>query len=267
MLKVNNLEVVYKDLIYAVKGVSLEVPQGKIVALLGANGAGKTTLIRAISGILLSQEAAITKGIIEFEGRQISSILSAEKIMETGISLIPENAGVFIDLTIKENLQIGAFTRKDGRAAVKKDFEMVYELFPLLKERMNVMSGFLSGGEQQMLAIGRALLQKPKLIICDEPSMGLSPKLTNEIFKVIVDINQSENISILLVEQNAVKAFGISSYVYILENGKVVIDGPVDEVSQDKEVQEWYLGLSVEGTKKHHYADVKHYKRRKRWLS
>ena len=265
MLNVVNIEVVYKDVIYAVKGISLKVPPGEIVALLGANGAGKSTTIKSISGILVSQEGEITNGFIEFEGERISS-LRAEKITQMGISQIPESAGVFIDLTVKENLLIGGFQRKD-RHSFKQDLEKIHQLFPALIPRMGLLAGYLSGGEQQMLGIGRALLQKPKLIMCDEPSLGLAPLLVNEIFKVIVDINQNEGISILLVEQNAAKAFEIAGYAYIMENGKIVIDGTVDEMSQDKEVQEWYLGISVEGTQKKRYTNVKHYKRRRRWLS
>lgn len=265
MLKVTNIEVIYKDVIYAVKGISLEVPPGEIVALLGANGAGKTTILRAISGILVSQEGEIAKGFIEFEGKRINS-MPAEKICQMGISQIPESGGIFIDMTVKENLSIGGFRRNDRRAR-REDFEKMVRLFPSLSPRMNVMAGYLSGGEQQMLAIGRALMQKPKLIMCDEPSLGLAPLLVNQIFQVIRDINKGEGISILLVEQNAAKAFEIARYAYIMENGRIVIDGTIEEVTQDKEVQEWYLGVSSDGTQKKRYTNVKHYKRRKRWLS
>lgn len=265
MLVVNNVEVIYKDVIYAVKGISFKVPQRKVVALLGANGAGKTTILRAISGILVSQEGEISNGFIEFEGQRISS-MPAERIAQLGISQIPENAGVFVDLTVKENLLIGGFRRTDTHE-LKQDFEKMFNLFPALASRMNLMAGYLSGGEQQMLGIGRALLQKPKLIMCDEPSLGLAPLLVNEIFKVLAAINQQDRISILLVEQNATKAFEISEYSYIMENGRMVLDGMVEELRHDKEVQEWYLGLSSEGKEKKRFANVKHYKRRKRWLS
>lgn len=265
MLLVNNVEVIYKDVIYAVKGISFEVPQKKIVTLLGANGAGKTTILRAISGILVSQEGEICNGFIEFEGQRISS-MPAERIAQLGISQIPENAGVFVDLTVKENLLIGGFQRKDIHA-LKEDFQKILHLFPPLASRINLMAGYLSGGEQQMLGIGRALLQKPKLIMCDEPSLGLAPLIVNEIFKVLAAINQQERISIFLVEQNAAKAFEIAEYAYIMENGRIVLDGLVEEVRRDKEVQEWYLGLSAEGIQKKRFANIKHYKRRKRWLS
>jgi branched-chain amino acid transport system ATP-binding protein len=264
MLKVVNIEVIYKDVIHALKGISFAVPDGKVVALLGANGAGKTTTLRAISGILVSQEGEISHGFIEFEGERISR-MPAERICQMGISQIPESAGVFIDISVKENLLIGGFHRKD-KQALNQDFQKILDLFPPLRGRMNLMAGYLSGGEQQMLAIGRALLQKPKLIMCDEPSLGLAPMLVNEIFGVIANINKDDGISILLIEQNATKAFEIARYAYIMETGKMVIDGTVEEVSQDKEVQEWYLGISGED-KKRRYADVKHYKRRKRWLS
>jgi branched-chain amino acid transport system ATP-binding protein len=263
MLKVNNIEVVYSDVILVLRGVSLEVGEGSIVSLLGANGAGKTTTLKAISGLLGTELGEVTEGSIEFNGRRIDK-LGPEAIVKLGIVQVMEGRRVLEHLTVEENLKVGAFARAD-RANIKRDLEMVYEYFPRLKEVRHATSGYCSGGEQQMLVMGRALMAHPKLMLLDEPSLGLSPVLVREIFQIIKRINAEEKTSILLVEQNAMAALEISDYGYVMENGRVVLDGPAPILRDNEDIKEFYLGLSQSGRRKS-YREVKHYKRRKRWL-
>jgi branched-chain amino acid transport system ATP-binding protein len=264
MLKVNNVEVIYSDVILVLKGLSLVVPEGEIVALLGANGAGKSTTLKAISGLLKSEEGEVTDGEILFGGEKING-KDPEEIVRKGIFQVMEGRRVFEDLNVEENLRCGAHTRKDQKN-VRGDYERVYTYFPRLKDRRKGLAGYLSGGEQQMLAIGRALMARPRLMLLDEPSLGLSPLLVKEIFGIIKDINEKEKTTILLVEQNARVALSISSYGYIMENGKVVLDGETEKLANNEDVKEFYLGMNEVGTRKS-YRDIKHYKRRKRWLS
>jgi branched-chain amino acid transport system ATP-binding protein len=264
MLQVNNIEVIYSDVILVLKGLSLVVPQGQIVALLGSNGAGKSTTLKAISGLLKTEEGEVTDGEILFEGEKING-RDPEEIVRRGIFQVMEGRRVFEDLTVEENLRCGAHTRRDGKN-VKGDYDRVYGYFPRLRERRKQLAGYLSGGEQQMLAIGRSLMARPKLMLLDEPSLGLSPLLVKEIFGIIKDINEKEKTTILLVEQNARVALSISSYGYIMENGKVVLDGETDKLANNEDVKEFYLGMTEVGTRKS-YKDTKHYRRRKRWLS
>jgi branched-chain amino acid transport system ATP-binding protein len=264
MLNVNNIEVIYSDVILVLKGLSLVVPEGQIVALLGANGAGKSTTLKAISGLLKSEEGEVTDGEILFGGQRING-KDPEEIVRAGIFQVMEGRRVFEDLTVEENLRCGAHTRND-QGKVKDDYDRVYSYFPRLKERRKGLAGYLSGGEQQMLAIGRALMARPKLMLLDEPSLGLSPLLVREIFGIIKDINEKEKTTILLVEQNARVALSISSYGYIMENGKVVFDGETEKLANNEDVKEFYLGMTEVGSRKS-YRDIKHYKRRKRWLS
>ncbi len=264
MLNVNNVEVIYSDVILVLKGLSLVVPQGEIVALLGANGAGKSTTLKAISGLLKSEEGEVTDGEILFGGQKING-LDPDEIVKKGIFQVIEGRRVFEDLTVEENLRCGAHTRRDQKN-VRSDYDRVYTYFPRLRERRKGLAGYLSGGEQQMLAIGRALMARPKLMLLDEPSLGLSPLLVREIFGIIKDINEKEKTTILLVEQNARVALSISSYGYIMENGKVVLDGETDKLANNEDVKEFYLGMNAMGARKS-YRDIKHYKRRKRWLS
>ncbi len=262
MLRVENLEVVYSDVIVALRGVSLEVPDGAIVALLGANGAGKTTTLRAITGLLDIHNGEITKGRITFEGDRIDRS-SPSAIVRLGIAQVLEGRRIFAELSVDENLRTGAFTRRDG-GAVRESFDRVMELFPVLAERRRSTAGYLSGGEQQMLAIARALMSSPRLLLLDEPSLGLAPLLVRQIRDIIVDINR-QGTSVLLVEQNAAMALEVASHGYIVENGRVVMDKPADVLARDEDVREFYLGLQ-EG-KRRSYRDVKHYRRKKRWLS
>jgi branched-chain amino acid transport system ATP-binding protein len=264
MLKVNNIEVVYNDVILVLKGISLEVPDGAVVALLGANGAGKTTTLKAISGILDSENGELEDGQIEFMGKPIHR-LDPDKIVKMGITMVPEGRRVFEDLNVIENIMIGAHTRTDRRR-VKRDMENIFGYFPVLAGRKNQLAIFLSGGEQQMLVIGRALISNPKLMMLDEPSLGLAPLLVKEIFDMLRVINDKQNAGILLVEQNARVALNFAKYGYIMENGKIVLDGPTDLLVENEDVKEFYLGVTDEMEKKS-YAEVKHYKRRKRWLS
>ncbi len=263
MLKLNNIEVVYNKVILVLKGMSIEVPDGKIVALLGANGAGKTTTLKAISGLLKSEDGEVTDGSIEFDGQRIDK-KDAEEIVRMGIFQVLEGRRVFEHLTIEENLKAGFYTRKDNQN-MKRDLEMVYNYFPRLRDLRNRVAGYISGGEQQMLAIGRALMARPRLMLLDEPSLGLAPLLVREIFEIIQRINAEEGVSILLVEQNARAALGIAEYAYIMENGRVGLDGKTEELKNNPDVKEFYLGLSELGKRKS-FRDVKHYKRRKRWL-
>ncbi len=264
ILALNNIEVIYDDVILVLKGMSLEVREGQIVALLGANGAGKSTTLKAISGLLKSEEGEVTDGSISYMGKPIDAV-APEKRVSMGIFQVMEGRRVFDDLNVDENLYAGAHTRK-SRADVKKDMTMVFEYFPRLTERRHTLAGYLSGGEQQMLAIGRALMARPKLMLLDEPSLGLAPLLVKEIFGIINRINKEEGTTILLVEQNARIALSIADYGYIMENGKIVMDDPVDKLKENEDVKEFYLGLSKVGDKKS-YRDVKHYRRRKRWIS
>ena len=264
MLEVNNIEVVYSDVILVLKGISLNVPERGIVALLGANGAGKTTTLKAISGVLTLQNGKLEGGSINFEQTPLHT-LDPDAIVRRGISMVPEGRKVFDELTVLENLMIGGYTRRD-RDAVRKDVEMVFNYFPVLAERRHQRSVYLSGGEQQMLAVGRALMSRPKLMMLDEPSLGLAPLVIRNIFSILRRINQEQGTTLLLVEQNAKLALKFSSYGYIMENGKIVLDGPCGELMENEDVKEFYLGVT-ETEERKSYSDVKHYKRRKRWLS
>jgi branched-chain amino acid transport system ATP-binding protein len=264
MLKVNNIQVVYNNVIMVLKGMSLEVHGGKVVALLGANAAGKSTTLKAISGILKFQNGELEEGSIEFMGRSIAG-RDPDAIVRMGICLVPEGRLVFDDLSVIENLWIGAHTRRD-RDGAKQDLEMVMDYFPHLRRRHKQQALLLSGGEQQMLAIGRALMSRPKLLMLDEPSLGLAPILVREIFEILGRINKEQNTSILLVEQNALAALNFAQYGYIMENGKIVLDGPSERLLENQDVKEFYLGVTDDLARKS-YAEVKHYKRRKRWLS
>lgn len=263
MLTINNAEVIYNRVILVLKGLTMEVPEGKIVALLGANGAGKSTTLKAISGLLKSEEGEVTDGAIEFMGEQINN-RDPEEIVRRGIFQVMEGRRVFEDLTVEENIIVGGHTRKD-KAGFKRDKDLVYDYFPRLRERRNQLSGYLSGGEQQMLAIGRALMARPKLMLLDEPSLGIAPLLVQEIFQLIKKINIEEKTTILLVEQNANVAFSIADYAYIMEGGRIVLNGSTEQMKSNEDVKEFYLGLAA-GPEKKSYRDLKHYRRRKRWL-
>ncbi|MFX3623059.1 MAG: ABC transporter ATP-binding protein [Ectobacillus sp.] len=262
MLKVNNLEVMYDKVILVLKGMSMEVPKGKIVALLGSNGAGKTTTLKAISGLLKSENGQVTDGYVEFDGEKISG-LDAEHVVKRGVFQCMEGRRVFEHLSVEDNLYAGAHTRKD-RSRLKEDLEKVYHYFPKLKMLKNRQAGYLSGGEQQMLAIGRGMMARPKVLLLDEPSLGIAPLLVKEIFSIIKRINEEEGTTILVVEQNANVALSIAHYGYIMENGRIVMDGPVEQLLSNQDVKEFYLGMS-QGDRKN-YREVKSYKRRKRWL-
>ena len=264
MLKVNNIEVVYSDVILVLRGVSLEVPEGQIVSLLGANGAGKSTTLKAISGLLRTQEGEVTRGSIEFDGQRIDR-LSPDQIVELGIVQVMEGRPLFEHLTVEENLRTGALFRGVSGGELKQDIEEVFHYFPRLREFRNRTSGYLSGGEQQMVVIGRALMAKPKLMLLDEPSLGLAPMLVKDIFQIIKQINEESGVSILVVEQNANVALQAAEYAYVMENGRVVLDGSADQLKDNADIKEFYLGLTAVGERKS-YRDVKHYKRRKRWL-
>ena len=263
MLKLNNIEVVYSDVILVLRGVSLEVADGKIVALLGANGAGKTTTLKAISGLLRTELGQITHGSIELDGQRMER-LGPEDIVQHGIVQVLEGRRLFAHLTVEENLVVGVLARRTG-ANLKSDLEVVYHYFPRLRDLRARTSGYLSGGEQQMLVIGRALMAHPKIMLLDEPSLGLAPLLVEEIFEIIKRINQQEKTSILLVEQIAQAALAIADYGYVMELGRVVLDGPAAELRANEDIKEFYLGLTQLGARKS-YREVKHYKRRKRWL-
>jgi branched-chain amino acid transport system ATP-binding protein len=260
LLEVNNVEVVYNDVILVLRGLSLRVPKGKIVALLGANGAGKSTTLKAISGLLKTEEGEVTRGEVLFDGQRINGI-DPHLIVRRGVFQVMEGRRIIADMTCLENLRLGAFTRSDNE--VKRDIDMVYSFFPRLKERTG-LAGYLSGGEQQMLAIGRALMARPKLILMDEPSMGLSPLLVKEVFGIIRRLNEELGITILLVEQNARMALSVASYGYVMEGGKVVLDGTAEALSTNEDVKEFYLG--GHGAERKSFRGLKSYKRRKRWL-
>jgi len=264
MLRVNNIQVVYNDVILVLKGISLEVPEKGNVALLGANGAGKTTTLKSVSGIIRSQNGELEEGDIEFLGESIGQ-KDPDEIVRKGISMVPEGRRVFDDLTVAENLVIGAHIRTD-RSHIKEDMDRVLTYFPHLKIREKQRSLFLSGGEQQMLAIGRGLMSRPRLLMLDEPSLGLAPMVVKEIFGILERINREQGTATLLVEQNASIALHFAEYGYIMENGKVVLDGPAAQLMENEDVKEFYLGVTKEDQKKS-YSEVKHYKRRKRWLS
>ena len=263
LLTVNNIEVIYDHVILVLKGVSLEVPEGGIVALLGANGAGKSTTLKAISNLLGAERGEVTKGSIECLGVRVDQ-LSPNELVRLGVIQVMEGRRCFEHLTVEENLLTGAYTRRDGQANVLADLEKVYHYFPRLKERRTAQSGYTSGGEQQMTAIARALMANPKMILLDEPSMGLAPQLVKEIFEIVRDLNEKEGVSILLAEQNTMAALKIADYGYILETGRVVMDGDAESLRENEDVKEFYLGLSSGGRRS--YRDVKHYRRRKRWL-
>ncbi|MBO9310904.1 MAG: ABC transporter ATP-binding protein [Chloroflexus sp.] len=263
MLVLNNIEVIYNDVVLVLKGLSLEVPKGRIVALLGSNGAGKSTTLKAISGLLKPENGEVTDGEILFQGQPIHKKDAAE-IVRMGIFQVMEGRRVFEHLTVEENLRAGAYTQSPRRFG--EDLALVYDYFPRLKERRNQVAGFLSGGEQQMLAIGRALMAHPKLIMLDEPSLGLAPLLVAEIFEIIRRINREQGTTILLVEQNARLALEAAHHAYIMENGRIVLDGSPADLKDNADVREFYLGLNEIGSRKS-YREVKHYKRRKRWLS
>ncbi len=263
LLELNSVEVLYDDVILVLRGLSLEVPEGHIVALLGSNGAGKTTTLKAISGLLKVEDGEVTDGSIRFDGHEIHG-LPADRIVRRGIFQVVEGRHVFEHLTVHENLLAGAHTRRD-RGGVPADLERVYGYFPRLAERKRQWAGYLSGGEQQMLALGRALMARPRLMLLDEPSLGLAPILVQEIFGIIRRINEEEGTTILLVEQNARLALSVADFGYVMESGRVVLEGPAEELGKNEDVREFYLGLSEIGRRS--YRDVKHYRRRKRWLS
>lgn len=264
MLQINNIEVVYMNVIQVLRGVSLEVGDGRIIALLGANGGGKTTTLKAVSGLLKTEEGEVTSGSIDFNGKRIDRY-GPEAIAAMGISQVMEGRRVLEHLSVEENLLVGAYCRKD-RNVIKKDMEMVFDYFPYIRRLRRQTSGYLSGGEQQMLVIGRALMARPELILLDEPSLGLAPLIVQEIYEIIQGINAEQKMAILLVEQNARAALGIADYGYVIENGRVAMGGPADHLRGNEDIQEFYMGLSSEGTKKS-YREVKHYRRKKRWLA
>jgi len=265
LLKVNNIEVIYEHVILVLKGVSLQVPEGGIVALLGANGAGKSTTLKAISSLVRAERGEVTKGSIEFAGTRIDGMDPA-RVVAVGITQIMEGRRMFEHLTVEDDLLTGAHSRRDGRAVVKQDLERVYHYFPRLIQRRGVKTGYLSGGEQQMVAIGRALMARPRLMLLDEPSMGLAPMLVEEIFDIVGRLNREERVAVLLAEQNAAMALRIAQHGYVMENGRVVLDGDAKTLSDNEDVKEFYLGLTGVGQRKS-YREVKHYHRRKRWLS
>ena len=263
-LSVNNIEVIYDHVILVLKGVSLEVPEGRIVALLGANGAGKSTTLKAISNLLSAERGDVTKGTIEFRGRRVDK-LTTNELVKMGVCQVMEGRHCFQHLTVEENLLTGAFTRKASRAQIATALEKVYHYFPRLKTRRSSQAGYTSGGEQQMTAVGRALMAQPSMILLDEPSMGLAPQIVEEIFEIVQDLNSKEGVSFLLAEQNTMVALRYANYGYILENGRVVMDGEASDLATNEDVKEFYLGLSTSGRQS--FRDVKHYRRRKRWLA
>ncbi len=263
-LSVNNIEVIYDHVILVLKGVSLQVPQGKIVALMGANGAGKSTTLKSISTLLRGERGDVTKGNVEFKGQRIDQLTPSE-LVKRGLSQVMEGRHCFAHLTIEENLLTGAYTRRLSRAELNDALEMVYHYFPRLKLRRTSQAGYTSGGEQQMCAIGRSLMAKPSMILLDEPSMGLAPQIVEEIFEIVKDLNTKENVSFLLAEQNTMVALRYADFGYILENGRVVMEGAAAELASNEDVKEFYLGVSSAGRK--NFRDMKFYRRRKRWLA
>ncbi|MBJ6372791.1 ABC transporter ATP-binding protein [Sedimentitalea arenosa] len=264
LLEVNNIEVIYNHVILVLKGVSLKVPKGGITALLGGNGAGKTTTLKAVSNLLHSERGEVTKGSILYRGERVQD-LDPAALVQKGVIQVMEGRHCFEHLTVEENLLTGYYTRKDGKGAMAADLDKVYQYFPRLKERRKSQAGYTSGGEQQMVAIGRALMAGPETILLDEPSMGLAPQLVEEIFGIVKDLNEKEGVSILLAEQNTNVALRFAHYGYILESGRVVMDGPAADLRENQDVKEFYLGMSDEGRKS--FRDVRSYRRRKRWLS
>jgi len=264
ILEVNNIEVIYNHVILVLKGVSLSVPKGGITALLGANGAGKTTTLKAISNLLRSERGEVTKGTVSYRGARIQDLDPADMV-KMGVIQVMEGRHCFEHLTVEENLLSGAYTRRDGRGAIEADLELVYSYFPRLKERRKSLAGYTSGGEQQMTVLGRALMSRPEMILLDEPSMGLAPQLVEEIFEIVKNLNELEGVSFLLAEQNANMALRLAHYGYILENGRVVMDGLAADLRENPDVKEFYLGVSEEGRRS--FRDVRSYRRRKRWLS
>ena len=266
LLDVNGIEVIYNHVILVLKGVSLQVPEGKVVALLGGNGAGKTTTLRAVSNLLRAERGEVTKGSIELRGERIER-LSTSDMVERGVIQVMEGRHCFAHLTIEENLLTGAYTRRDGRAAVAATLEKVYRYFPRLRDRRGSQAAYTSGGEQQMCAIGRALMANPKMVLLDEPSMGLAPQIVEEVFEIVKDLNQKEGVTFLLAEQNTNMALRYADYGYILESGRVVMDGAASALRENEDVREFYLGTGSASGERKSYRDVKSYKRRKRWLS
>ncbi|MCO5057317.1 MAG: ABC transporter ATP-binding protein [Rhizobiaceae bacterium] len=264
ILEVNNIEVIYDHVILVLKGVSLSVPRGGITALLGANGAGKTTTLKAISNLLHAERGEVTKGNIQFDGEEVQS-LSPNDLVRRGCIQVMEGRHCFSHLSVEDNLLSGAFTRRDGASAIRDDLELVYSYFPRLKVRRNSQAGYTSGGEQQMTAIGRALMSRPKMILLDEPSMGLAPQLVEEIFEIVKKLNEEQEVSFLLAEQNTNVALRYAKYGYILESGRIVLDGEAASLRENEDVKEFYLGVAGDGRRS--FKDVKHYKRRKRWLA
>ncbi len=263
-LAVNNIEVIYDHVILVLKGVSLHVPQGKIVALLGANGAGKSTTLKTISTLLRGERGDVTKGEVIFKGERVDQ-LTPNQLVKRGLSQVMEGRHCFGHLTIEENLLTGAYTRNISRAELKQELEKVYHYFPRLKERRSSQAGYTSGGEQQMCAIGRALMAKPSMILLDEPSMGIAPQIVSEIFEIVKDLNHKEQVSFLLAEQNTMVALRYADFGYILENGRVVMEGQASELANNEDVKEFYLGVS--GAERKNFRDMKFYRRRKRWLA
>jgi branched-chain amino acid transport system ATP-binding protein len=264
ILSVNNIEVIYDHVILVLKGVSLSVPTGGITALLGANGAGKTTTLKAVSNLLRAERGEVTKGSIVFEGEEVHA-RSPNDLVRRGCIQVMEGRHCFGHLSVEDNLLTGAFTRRDGNAAIRTDLDLVYQYFPRLKVRRASLAGYTSGGEQQMTAIGRALMSRPKMILLDEPSMGLAPQLVEEIFEIVRKLNEEQGVSFLLAEQNTNVALRYAKYGYILESGRIVLDGEAHALRQNEDVKEFYLGIGGEGRKS--FRNVKHYKRRKRWLA
>ncbi|MCK6411191.1 MAG: ABC transporter ATP-binding protein [Azonexus sp.] len=263
-LSINNIEVIYDHVILVLKGVSLSVPKGKIVALLGANGAGKSTTLKAISNLLHAERGDVTKGSVEYKGQRVDQ-LTPNELVKRGVIQVMEGRHCFGHLTIEENLLTGAYTRSISRGQLKENLEKVYHYFPRLKTRRTSQAGYTSGGEQQMCAIGRALMANPEMVLLDEPSMGLAPQIVEEVFEIVKDLNSRENISFLLAEQNTMVALKYADFGYILENGRVVMEGDAEDLRTNEDVKEFYLGLSSAGRKS--FKEVKHYRRRKRWLS
>jgi branched-chain amino acid transport system ATP-binding protein len=264
LLALRNVEVIYDHVILVLKGVSLSVEEGQVVALLGANGAGKTTTLKAVSNLLRSERGEVTKGSIELRGRRVDGLDPAELVRQ-GVVQVMEGRHCFAHLTVEENLLTGAYTRGLGRSALREDLERVYAYFPRLKARRSSLAGYTSGGEQQMTAVGRALMARPAMILLDEPSMGLAPQIVEEIFGIVKSLNEKEKVSFLLAEQNTMVALRYADYGYILENGRLVMNGPASELAANEDVKEFYLGISSGGRRS--FRDVKHYRRRKRWLA
>jgi branched-chain amino acid transport system ATP-binding protein len=266
LLEIDNIEVVYNKSVQVLRGLSLRVPEGAIVALLGSNGAGKSTTLKSVSGLLTLEDGEVTAGEVRFRGKDVKGV-PPERLVRNGLFHVMEGRRVFEDLTVEENLIAATYALSGSKPSLSDSYELVYNYFPRLRERRKQLAGYLSGGEQQMLALGRALIAQPDLIMLDEPSLGLAPLLVEEIFTIVARINREQGTAILLVEQNAAVSLAIASYGYIMENGKIVIDGPADKLTANEDVQEFYLGVGGKEGEARSYRDIKHYKRRKRWLS